>query len=103
MSEKISAGVQTLLKRCKSNPQEIMEEYGRWGQLRDAVFIYKERNERSTWLRGLSEHEIDLLYEAFNVLYKNVFDTWVMKTVLGGEEGLNMAQHSRLKQELGIK
>lgn len=87
MSEEISAGVKILLERAKTNPQEIIEEYGRWGQLRDAVFNYKERNERSAWLRGLTEHEIDLMHEVFNGLYREVFDTWVMKSVLGtGEE-----------------
>ena len=86
MSEELSAGVKILLERAKNNPQEIIEEYGRWGQLRDAVFNYKERNERSAWLRGLTEHEIDLLHEVFNGLYREVFDTWVMKSVLGTGE-----------------
>lgn len=86
MSEELSAGVKILLERAKNNPQEIIEEYGRWGQLRDAVFNYKERNERSAWLRGLTEHEIDLMHEVFNGLYREVFDTWVMKTVLGTGE-----------------
>ena len=86
MSEELSAGVKILLERAKNNPQEIIEEYGRWGQLRDAVFNYKERNERSAWLRGLTEHEIDLLHETFNGLYREVFDTWVMKSVLGTGE-----------------
>lgn len=86
MSDEISAGVKILLERAKTNPQEIIEEYGRWGQLRDAVFNYKERNERSAWLRGLTEQEIDLLHETFNGLYREVFDTWVMKSVLGTDE-----------------
>lgn len=92
MSEEISKGVEILLKRCETNPQEIVEEYGKWGQLRDAVFNYKERKERSQWLRGLTEHEIDLLFTAFNALYKDVFDTWVLKEILADEEELTASQ-----------
>lgn len=98
MDEEIGAGVKILIERAKTNPQEIIEEYGRWGQLRDAVFIYKERKERSTWLRGLTEHEIDQLHEAFSVLYKDVFDSWVMKTVLEDEEKTKMEPYQNLAQ-----
>jgi hypothetical protein len=62
MSEELGAGVRILLERCKTNPQEIIEEYGQWGQLRDAVFAYKERKDRGPWVRGLTEQEIDALY-----------------------------------------
>ena len=86
MSEELSVGVRILLERCKTNPDELKEEYGQWGQLREAVFTYKEGNVRGPWLRGLTEQEIDALYEMFNSLYRSVFDAWVMKTVLGGEE-----------------
>lgn len=95
MSEEICKGVEILLKRCKTNPQEIIEEYGRWGQLRDAVFIYKERKDRSQWLRGLSEHEIDLLYQAFSALYKDVFNSWVMKELLDDE-----ANHAQTQSQI---
>ena len=86
MSEELSVGVRILLERSKTNPDELKEEYGQWGQLREAVFAYKERKDRGPWLRGLTEQEIDALYEMFNALYRGVFDAWVMKTVLGGDE-----------------
>lgn len=86
MSEEISAGVKILLERSKTNPDELREESGQWAHLREAVFNYKERGERSAWLRGLTEHEIDVLHETFNELYREVFDAWVMKTVLGTGE-----------------
>ncbi len=86
MSEEIGAGVKILLERIKSNPDEIKEEYGQWAGLRDAVFEYKETNRRSSWLRGLTEHEVDLLFDMFNEIYRGAFDAWVMKTVLGAEE-----------------
>jgi len=92
MSEDISAGVKILLERGKTNPDELREEFGQWAQLRDAVFEYKETKRRSAWLRGLTEHEIDLLFDTFNNIYRGVFDGWVMKTVLGAEEEDVIAQ-----------
>lgn len=86
MGEELSVGVKILLERGKTNPDELKEEYGQWGQLREAVFAYKERKDRGPWLRGLTEQEIDALYEMFNSLYRSVFDAWVMKTVLGADE-----------------
>lgn len=103
MSEELSVGVKILLERSKTNPDELKEEYGQWGQLREAVFAYKERKDRGPWLRGLTEQEIDALYEMFNSLYRGVFDAWVMKTVLGGEEEkpeLDMYGLSQGKQRL---
>jgi hypothetical protein len=86
VSEEISVGVEILLKRVKSNPEELMEDYGKWGRLREAVFDYKEKGERQPWLRGLREDEIDLLYEAFCTGSRQVFDNYVMKQVLDGDE-----------------
>jgi hypothetical protein len=92
MNEEISAGVKILLERGKTNPDEMKEEFGQWANLRDAVFEYKESKRRSAWLRGLTEHEIDLLFDMFNTVYRSIFDAWVMKTVLGAEEEDVIAQ-----------
>lgn len=103
MSEDISAGVKILLERGKTNPDEMKEEFGQWASLRDAVFEYKETNRRSPWLRGLTEHEIDLLFDMFNTVYRSIFDAWVMKTVLGAEDedaslaGQRMLVQNRIK------
>ena len=87
MSEEISAGVRILLERAKSNPEELMEAYGKWQHLREAVFEYKEKGIRQAWLRGMREEEIDLLYEAFCTGSRQIFDNYVMKQVLdSGEE-----------------
>lgn len=102
MSEEFSAGVQILLKRIDSNPDEVKEEYGKWAGLRDAVFSYKESGTRNAWLRGLTEAEIDALHEKLNTIYRSVFDGWVMKQVLAEpEEGqrveaYQMAQGKRV-------
>jgi hypothetical protein len=86
MSEEISAGVRILLERAKSNPEELMEAYGKWQHLREAVFEYKEKGIRQAWLRGMREEEIDLLYEAFCTGSRQIFDNYVMKQVLDSDE-----------------
>jgi hypothetical protein len=86
MSEEISAGVRILLERAKSNPEEMVQEYGKWHQLRDAVFAYKEDGHRRAWIRGLRQDEIDLLYEAFCTGSRQIFDDYVLKNVLGADE-----------------
>ena len=88
MSEEIGAGVKILLERGKSNPDEVMGDYVMWGSLVEAVFSYVETGQRTSKLRGLTDHEINLLFEMFNSLYRTTFDSWVMKKVLGvGDEG----------------
>ncbi len=86
MSEEISVGVKILLERAKSNPEEVMDDYGKWGQLRDAVYAYVEKGERRPWVRGLRPDEIDLLYEAFSIHARQIFDDYVLKNVLGADE-----------------
>lgn len=99
MSEDIGAGVKILLERGKTDPDEIIEDFGKWSNLRDAVFDYKERNIRGTWLRGLTEQEIDALYKMFTDAFRGTFDAWVMKTVLNTEEEDSvMAQHKFIHQ-----
>ena len=86
MNEEMSIGVKILLERAKSNPEELTEEYGKWHQLRDAVFAYKEDGHRRAWLRGLREEEIELLYEMFSSNARQIFDDYVLRNVLGVEE-----------------
>jgi hypothetical protein len=86
MNEEMSIGVKILLERVKSNPEEMAQEYGKWHQLRDAVFAYKEDGQRRAWIRGLRQDEIDLLYEAFCTGSRQIFDDYVLKNVLGADE-----------------
>ena len=86
MSEELSVGVRILLERIKSNPEEVMDDYGKWGQLREAVYAYKEEGHRRPWIRGLRQDEIDLLYEAFSSHARQIFDDYVLSHVLGVED-----------------
>ena len=84
MSEELSVGVRILLERCKTNPEEIMGH--KWLGVIEAVFNYKETRQRNPYLRGLTEQEIDLIYEALNGLYRTKFDSYIMANVLNADE-----------------
>jgi hypothetical protein len=95
MSEEFSAGVRIVLERAKSNPEELVEDYGKWQHLREAVFDYKENGRRGGWVRGLRDDEIEALYELFCSCHRKVFDDWVMQQVLveeNVEQGLRESQ-----------
>ncbi len=105
MSDEFSTGVQILLKRMESNPNEFTEEHGKWSSIRNAVFAYKEHNDHSAWLRGLTKAEMDALHEKLSTLYRPVLDAWVMKQVLDTPEEapvtLDAYQMARGKQIIG--
>ena len=87
MSDEFCAGVQILLKRMESNPDEFRGEYGRWSDIRNAVFAYKEQGGvRSPWIRGLTNAEIDAMYEKLSAIHRVVLDEYVMKNVLDEPE-----------------
>lgn len=86
MSDELNAGVKIFLERCKSNPDEVLEEYGRWEGLVNAVFAYVEEGRRQAVLRGLTDEEIRLLFETLNSMYKDKFASRIMGHVLRGED-----------------
>jgi hypothetical protein len=67
----------------ESNPDEFRGEYGRWADIRNSVFAYKEQGGvRSPWIRGLTNAEIDAMYEKLSAIHRVVLDEYVMKNVL---------------------
>jgi hypothetical protein len=97
MSEELSAGVRILLSRFKTNPEEMSEEFGKWSQLREAIFECKERGNRNSWTRGLTEEEVDALYDGFRTSSRKVFDDWVMTQVLVEEEPVPVTFAERIR------
>ena len=85
MSDEFCAGVQILLKRMESNPDEFREEFGKWGQLVNAVFARK-LGENAVYVRALTDAEVDELYKGLIKIYRPTFDAWVMKEVLAEPE-----------------
>jgi hypothetical protein len=85
MSDELNAGIKIFLERCKSNPDEVTEEYGKWEGLVNAVFAYVEEGRRQSVLRGLTEEEIRTLFETLNGMYREKFASRIMGHVLRGE------------------
>jgi hypothetical protein len=86
MSDELNAGIKIFLERCKSNPDEVTEEYGRWEGLVNAVFAYVEEGRRQSVLRGLTDEEIRTLFETLNGMYREKFASRIMGHVLRGED-----------------
>jgi hypothetical protein len=86
MSDEFCAGVQILLKRMESNPDEFKDR-GKWEMLTRAVFAHKEGNFAEAWtVRSLTHAEIDALHAGCVKIYRPAFDEYVMKNVLNESE-----------------
>jgi len=90
MSDEFCAGVQILLKRMESNPDEFINpnEY-RWQTIASGVFARKQGradSEGAGAVRGLTDAEIDALHTALVKLARPAFDEYVMKEVLVASE-----------------
>ena len=83
MSDEFCAGVQILLKRMESNPDEFRDHNGKWESVTRAVFARKEGNHVDAWaVRALNDAEVDALYAGAIRIYRPEFDSYVMKNVL---------------------
>lgn len=96
MSDELNAGVKIFLERCKSNPDEVLDDYGRWQNLVDAVFVYAEEGRRQAVLRGLTDEEIRTLFETLNGMYKDRFASRIMGHVLNAEESPQRELYDRV-------
>jgi hypothetical protein len=89
MSDEFCAGVQILLKRMESNPDEFINpnEY-RWQAVVSGVFARKEgiKGKEAGVVRGLTDAEIDALHAGFTKLARPAFDEYVMKNIFDDSE-----------------
>jgi len=83
MSDEFCAGVQILLKRMESHPEEF-QKGGTYAQLTMAVFARKGKDTEgyAFLIRGLTDAEVDALHAGIIKLSRSEFDEWVMKEVL---------------------
>jgi hypothetical protein len=78
MSEDICDGVKILVERMKTNPEEFMEDFGKWDGL-----IKTPWDENVTdWGAALNPTEIAMLKEARRKILREKFTAQVMKTLL---------------------
>jgi hypothetical protein len=84
--DEFCAGVQILLKRMESNPDEFKDR-GKWEIVTRAVFAHKEGNFAEAWtVRSLTHAEIDALHAGCVKIYRLSFDEYVMKEILAEPE-----------------
>jgi len=102
MELKLNAGVEILIERMKSNPEEFIEDKGslidgdtvvrgRWNKIILAVLtkkkvrVVKHRQEEVYWkeLSWLTDEEIDALYDAFMEMMRNRFTGDIMVKLAG--------------------
>ena len=99
MSDEFCAGVQILLKRMESNPDEFRDRNGKWESVTRAVFARKEGNHVDAWaVRALNDAEVDALYAGAVRIYRPEFDSYVMKNVLDESEELRYKATERYVQ-----
>jgi hypothetical protein len=84
--DEFCAGVQILLKRMESHPEEFKDR-GKWEIVTRAVFAHKEGNFAEAWtVRSLTHAEIDALHAGCVKIYRLSFDEYVMKEILAEPE-----------------
>jgi len=84
--DEFSAGVQILLKRLKSSPEEFTEN-GKWEQITRAVFARSEGQISDAWaVRALTDAEVKELHTGLIQLYRGKFDEYIMNRVLAEPE-----------------
>lgn len=121
MELKMNTGVEILIERMKSNPEEFIDEKGslvdgdtvvrgRWNKIiisvltKKKVRIVKKQTEDVYWkeLSWLTDEEIDALYDAFMETMRNRFTGDIM-VKLAGETQQVEQEESELASELATK
>ena len=97
MSDEFCAGVQIILKRMESNPDEFIEEFGKWSSIVNAVFSRKLGGDAIA-IRSLTNAEAEALYEGLIKVYRPEFDEYVMKNMLDETKELKYQAKERFVQ-----
>jgi hypothetical protein len=73
----MNQGVQILLDRMDTNPEEFDDYAGKWGDVIGAVHIRKEKNEKT--LPFLTDSEVNALYEKLEDVRRENFTADVLR------------------------
>ena len=101
-------GVQILLKRMESNPEEFnvsSGNYGKWGRVLEQVVIAKEAGSEKlpypNHLNGITAAEINAVYAGYSKFLRKRFDDYIMKEILSDAEELSYSVTSAPPTVLG--
>jgi len=73
----MNQGVQILLDRMDTNPEEFDDYAGKWGDVIGAVHIRKEKNEKT--LPFLTDSEVNALYDKLEDVRRENFTADVLR------------------------
>jgi len=105
-SPEFCTGVQILLKRMESNPEEFSGAgYGKWGHILQQVVTAKESGsdklQQPNYLNGITAAEINALYASYSKFLRKKFDDKIMKELLNDAEELSYSMTSAPNVVLG--
>ena len=91
-------GVQILLSRMESNPEEFnvsSGNYGKWGRVLEQLVIAKEAGEDKlpfpNHLSGITAAEKNALYGGYCKFLRKRFDDYIMKEILADAKELSQS------------
>ena len=86
-------GVQILLSRMESNPEEFETMFGKWHSILTQVVTAKQAGsdklQQPNHLSGLTAAEINALYAGYSKFLRKTFDDAVMEKLLDDAEELS--------------
>ncbi len=86
-------GVQILLSRMESNPEEFEVMFGKWHTILAQVVVAKQAGsdklQQPNHLSGLMDVEINALYAGYSKFLRKTFDDEVMEKLLDDAEELS--------------
>jgi len=107
MSEEFSAGVNILLQRMETHPEEFYEPQNKVNSIRTpkwhTVMISVMQVKFKESVRGegnfLTEAEVDALFDGYSKIRRKAFDDYVMDTVLNPEPKLSSSEDMIAKMQ----
>lgn len=111
MSEEFSAGVNILLQRMETHPEEFyvvqskttLTRDPKWHSVMTSVMQVKFNESVRGEASYLTDAEVDALWEGYRKIRRKAFDDYVMDTVLNPEQKLSSSENmiSKMQGQMG--
>ena len=109
MSEEFSAGVNILLQRMETHPEEFyvvqsksaITRDPKWHSVMTSVMQVRFKESARGEAVYLTDAEIDALYEGYSKIRRKAFDDYVMDTVLNPEQKLSSSSEDMISKMQG--
>ena len=109
MSEEFSAGVNILLQRMETHPEEFyvvqskttLTRDPKWYTVMTSVMQVKFNESARGEASYLTDAEVDALWEGYRKIRRKAFDDYVMDTVLNPEQKLSSTEPQAIQAQYG--